>query len=108
MKNWLFVSSVCVFVLGSTARPALAQTPAPATPWNVGDVFVAVGAPSGAAHGGAYRVLSPQGALKNEPALAVVMDQTTGCAVDVASGDLYTTGFWNMSMSRFSGPLAGM
>ena len=89
------------------ARPVIAQAPPPATPWNVGDVFVGVGVPGGVVHGGAYRVLNPRGVLKNEPDLAMVMDQATGCAVDVVSGDLYTTGFWNMSMSRFSGPLAG-
>src|SRR5207248_563829 len=56
---------------------------------------------------GLYRVLTPQGLLKNEPALLSAGDATTGCAVDIATGDLFGTGFWDMSLGRFSGSLTG-
>jgi putative Ig domain-containing protein len=102
MKYWFIGALAGVFVLGFTlTAPVIAQ--APASSWNVGDVFVGVGVPEGVLNGGAYRALTPQGVLKGEPALESLYDQATGCAVDVGTGDLFTTGFWNMSMSRFGG-----
>lgn len=110
MKHWLLGVLTAAFVLAAAVSgpmSAAGEPPGASTPWSIGDVFVAVGHADLSNYskgGGVYRVLTSQGVLKNEPDLVdFTVDEATGCAVDVATGDLFTTSFWGMAMSRFDG-----
>jgi hypothetical protein len=71
----------------------------PVPSWNVGDVFAGIG--SWFSNAGLYRTLSPTGAPDLKDAYG---GTTTGCAVDpnVAHGDLFTTSWDGLLISRFS------
>jgi hypothetical protein len=105
VQNWILRALSGLIVLATaTSSGRVGAQGCPATPWNIGDVFVGVGFldPVHYRNGGVYRVLTPVGDLKNEPDLIEFSQGwATGCAVDPATGDLHTTSFDYMTMSRF-------
>jgi len=73
-------------------------------PWNVGDVFAGIG--SWWSDFGTYRMLNPDGSVKALPDLHDASGMTTtACMIDpsVDNGDLFTTSWDGLKISRFSG-----